>query len=848
MKQSGTAAHGRSGRWPGWRVVHERMPAGVANALFALFVVGILGYGAAFAWYMLDRFDLFNLLRGANYDDAFYYYQIAYHMAEGRFSTFDGVTRTNGYHPLWLFLVTPFYWVFDKTEALFAIKALEIVLVAGGVALVAVVARVARLPWILLFAVLPALYAQRGMLFGLEAALVLFMLGLLFLAMCLFARDPAHWRWPLAAVTFALPWVRLEWAAVAVAATAALGFLEWSGRLSAPAGASPAQRAASLAGTSFRLLRLRAAVPLASAFAGVLVYFVYNGIVFGGIVPVSGAVKALLSQRAWEREGGYGLAESFGAFTQLEVFDGELLTALEVVFYALLAWRLARGSRSREDALLLAFAAGVFGLAAGHLAKFAHDVLFMHPNHSFEHWYYVPAYLMEALVVPLRCCIGIYLVRRFVAPRLPRTADVLRLAAIVATAAVLAAKVDFAAPFRSVDAARDDLKKSWKVRAYMGAAVMDRVLPEGTLVGAWESGVIGYFSRLPVMNLDGMANSYSYKEAIEEDSVGAFWQRHGLFHFGNVYQHGFQARRSADGNSLAPPHPMRPLPRKPMTTIAGWPAVLALPDYDIAYLRTGQYISDMHYLFKAAQGSRLRRGRQFKLYRNDPEWALPQADGASWFRERIVPHLETQADGVGLLVVGRTAQAFAWDCTADANDVAEWSFGGEVGAVAGWTQTADGLCASAAVLPHGHLDPVRVRRAPLAEAVAGLAGGWPPAIRGDTTATGGFDVYLAEDALVYVKVACERADVETPFFLHVVPASDDFDDGREAFGFNNLDFMLAQHGDWLGEEEIAPCLAEVPLPKYGVAEIMTGQYTASDFRRIWEGSIASRDRLETEGA
>ena len=520
MKQSGTAARGRSERWPAWLVVHERLPGGafapLRNALFALFVVGILGYGAAFAWHMLDRFDLFNLLRDVNYDDAFYYYQIAYHMAEGKFSTFDGgITRTNGYHPLWLFLLTPFYWLFDKTEALFVFKALEIMLIAGGVALVAVAARVARLPWILLFAVPPALYAQTGMLFGLEAALVLFMLGLLLLAMCLFARDPARWRWPLAAVAFALPWARLECAAVAVAATAALGFLEWSDRLScARDGASPARRAASFAGTACRLLRLHAAVPLAGAFAGVLVYFAYNGIVFGGIVPVSGAVKALLSQREWEREGGYGLAESFEAFRRSEAFDGELLTALEVCVYALLVWWLSRGFRSREDALLLAFAAGVVGLAAGHLAKFAQSVLSMHPEQSFQYWYFVPAYLMEVLVVPLRCCIGIYLVRRFVAPKLPRTADVLRLAAIVAAVAVLVAKVDFAAPFRFVDAARDDVKmKDWNVRNYMGVAVMDRLLPAGTLVGSWDGGAIGYFSRLPVMNLDGLANSYGYRQS-----------------------------------------------------------------------------------------------------------------------------------------------------------------------------------------------------------------------------------------------------------------------------------------------------------------------------------------------
>ena len=272
-------------------------------------------------------------------------------------------------------------------------------------------------------------------------------------------------------------------------------------------------------------------------------------------------------------------------------------------------------------------------------------------------------------------------------------------------------------------------------------------------------------------------------------------------------------------------------------------ARVPLPNYDIAHVRTGQLV-DAEVLFKAFRGSRLRiGGLQFKLYRHGLARKSSPIDRAAWFREKMAPHVELQADGVGLLAEGRAAQAFAWDCLADANEVAEWTFGGKVAAITDWTQTADGLCASAAVLPHGHVDPVRVRRAPLA--VAGLAGGRPPAIREDTTATGGFDVYLAEDVLVYVKTACERVNFETPFFLHVVPAGDDFDDGREAHGFNNLDFTLAWHGDWLGEEgEIAPCLAEVPLPKYGIAKITTGQYM-QDLRIGWGGEIRPPT---TEGA
>ena len=64
-----------------WRVLAARcLNPGVTlssllrNALFVLFVGGILAYGAGFAWYMLARFDLINLISNTH-DDAFYYFQ-----------------------------------------------------------------------------------------------------------------------------------------------------------------------------------------------------------------------------------------------------------------------------------------------------------------------------------------------------------------------------------------------------------------------------------------------------------------------------------------------------------------------------------------------------------------------------------------------------------------------------------------------------------------------------------------------------------------------------------------------------------------------------------------------------
>ena len=793
-------------------VVHQRL----RDALFALFIVGLLAYGAAFAWYMLTRFDLVNLLRDVSMDDAFYYFQIAYHMAEGRFSTFDGgITRTNGYHPLWLFLITPFYWVFDKVEALFAVKAFEIMLVAGGVALVAVAARVARLPWILLLAALPALYAQRAMLLGLEAALVLFMLGLLILATCLFVRQPARWRWPLAALAFALPWARLEWAAVAVAVTGALCLLEWSGRF------PTSTRTDATRGFPRRGRNLRSLAPLAAAVAGLLAYFAYNGIVFGGIVPVSAATKMMWSQWNWGLEGGYSLVENFRAIAQLRPFGDELLVVLEVAAYALLVWwlsgRLAsregeeaggeageeRGGRSRE-VLLLAFIVGVFGLAAGHLAKFLQSVLLVYPffayNAAQDAWYYVPAYLLDALVVPLRCFVAIY-VLRWIGAALPRAANAVYFVGVAAAALFLAAKADFAAPFRFVDAQRKSEAHDYHLHAHMGAAVMNRVLPPDALVGVLDSGIVGYFARFPVVNLDGLVNSYDYLRTRQRLARQA--EAAGEFQF-ESFGKGVGSSRLVEQLGLA-------------------------------------YVGNVFYGDERYDGATDRASFAFKTYETpEPHFEVLRRhfslyclrDGCSAsFKERMASRLEPQADGTRLLASGRMAQAFATECAAD--DLAAWAWGpAEERALSVWTGNPDGSCSSFLMLPHGHRPPLRVRRAAYGGALAHLVGRQAPEIQAK------FDVFQVGDEtgrrLLYARKACDWADVKTRFFLHLVPVGDDWDAGREPHGFNNADFTLEEHGSWAGEAG-SPCLAAVPLPGYPIAAITTGQFTSAG--RVWDGEI-----------
>ena len=766
------------GRWPALaaRCLNRggaTLPSRLHNALFVLFLAGILAYGAGFAWYLLARFDLVNLISNTH-DDAFYYFQIARNLAEGKFSTFDGgITRTNGYHPLWLFLITPFYWVFDPERALFAIKAFEIMLVAGGVALVAAAARLAHLPWVLMFAALPMLYHIPFMTAGMEAAAALFLLGLFLLAACLFARNPARWKWPLAAVAFAQPWVRLEYIAISLAATAALCLVEWSRRnpSSAPSREMGRASAPRRGGWLFRA-REEQVAPLLGAVAGILVYFAYNGIVFGGVTPVSGATKQMWSQQRWEQEGGYSFVQNFRDILRLPAFDYELVVALEVCVYVLLVWWFARRSRSREDWLLLAFLVGVFSLAAGHLAKFAQTVLTIHPSLGPWPWYFVPAYLLMMLIVPVRCYIAIYFIRRFLGPRSLRAANILIVGIVIAGAVSLFAKADFTEPFRGAEAisvsTRTDDKwiksvsdNEWTEAVYGGTQLMNRVLPENSVLGAWDmGGTIGYFSRFPVVNLDGLVNSYDYFHTRNADGAG-------ITHLADIKR--FERLPSIlNGVELQ----LRPI---------GLPA--------------------------------------------DENPADENTVARIW--ERVEPHFDHRSDSVGWIVDGRLAQAFVRNCAPNELIVLSGVGPGEETVVKAWTRTQTGLCVAALVLPRNALPTVRIETVPMGDYLARLAGNGPPPIRSD------WDVYLVEDGLIYAKDSCSPEDAEPMFFVHLDPVDRNHLPGhRKQYGFDGFNFDLRNH---LVDGRVCVARLDLPVRDYAIAAIHTGQFNGDG--QIWKGGF-----------
>ncbi|HEY9526097.1 MAG TPA: hypothetical protein VIR02_03380 [Anaerolineales bacterium] len=118
-------------------------------------------------------------------DDAYYYFKVAQNISEGHGSTFDGINRTNGYHPLWMLICVPIF-ALARFDLILPLRVLLLVMsglsVATAILLYRLIGRIfapaigaaAALFWVFSYDVLAILYQQ-----GLESGIASFFIVLL---------------------------------------------------------------------------------------------------------------------------------------------------------------------------------------------------------------------------------------------------------------------------------------------------------------------------------------------------------------------------------------------------------------------------------------------------------------------------------------------------------------------------------------------------------------------------------------------------------------------------------------------------------------------------------------------
>jgi hypothetical protein len=435
-------------------------------------------------------------------DDSFYYLQVARNVARGLGSSFDGVTLTNGYHPLWMFLLVPVHLLAGSDPGL-CIR-LGLILCAsfgmGGLVRVRGILRSHAGPWtaaagLLLFA-WPRFFGQTVSL--LETACLLF-LHLTVIGILVGGRPGRRSRALLGLFLGLACLARLD-TIFLVASVAALGIVHAA--RGQDCGKDESGRSD---GRTFPARLWGNLWFLGISIAVVAPYLLWNLAVFGRLQPISGAIKSTFPHPHphWR------YLRAFPEFTLLLLIgSGYLLASL------------------RRHSSRLTRALGFYGLAA--IFHMIYTLLFL--GWGVDRWHF-------ALLIPLGI-LGIpVLFDRFIT-RLESGGSrgftggrpVFHRWSILLVGLVLAV---------SVQAYSIRVRSGRHLAAVREAALWARGnLPADAVFGMSDSGVFAYFSRRTTVNLDGLVNNFEYLDMLRQGRLEQYLRERDIGYILDVFAYG----------------------------------------------------------------------------------------------------------------------------------------------------------------------------------------------------------------------------------------------------------------------------------------------------------------------
>jgi GNAT superfamily N-acetyltransferase len=433
-------------------------------------------------------------------DDSFFYLQVARNIVAGHGSTFNTVTPTNGYHPLWMGVCVVAEAVArgDRDLVLRIVFAMQAALAAGAILLFRSAALSLGISsWLVSVPILAA-YFLTGQ-YGSEAHINGLMLLLSIVRLIRQVQAPSRRNEVLLGIALGLAFLaRLDnlFFVVAAAATAAWVASSATPRATAtaePQSASPRSRLAALAWIATPTLAL--ALP----------YLIWNRTEFGHFVPISGAIKSTFPElRPDLRNLG-----ALGFITFITALAGAVALALP------------RTPRIRR--LVLG------PLAAGVIAHALYVVCYT-DHHTHWSWYYVAGVIHLAFLVAIAA--------DALTRRLPR-----RLA-IAATALAVIAITTWGivrgwARYANADAASHNQLviqflpatpyDRWTVQF---ARWMEAHLPPhaGVLVFDYP-GALAYYTTLRIVPADGLMSDFQTDADLRQKGLGRWLAEHRIDYY-----------------------------------------------------------------------------------------------------------------------------------------------------------------------------------------------------------------------------------------------------------------------------------------------------------------------------
>jgi hypothetical protein len=404
-------------------------------------------------------------------DDAFYYLTIARNVTAGLGVTFDGLTVTNGFHPLWLICLLPVYTLAGASPLVAMRLSLGLGTLFGSAAVLVlgyVVRRWTGRAWVgwlasALFALNP--YAVLESANGLETSLALLMLSIVLAQIHREQSQPARW-WLFGVAGGALVWARSDMALVLMGL---YGYLLMTRRATLYqlllAGSVTTVIVGLWLGWSWAVV----GTPIQSSAVAIPWLFrarMQDAIETGWMTP--GQVRA----RIWQH------------FVQVTLYQMLNYAGIGLVagLFGLIVRVMQRGSSRRQREAVPGW---LWWGGAGTLLMLA---LSEFTRFSLREWYIVPLALWSGV---------------FGAGVLARWAEIPRLRTALVIVCVVLVLLAVGQSWR-------DLRNPGRYWFQLDQLAAARWLAANTapddVVGSWTAGIYGYYAERRVVNLDGVVN------------------------------------------------------------------------------------------------------------------------------------------------------------------------------------------------------------------------------------------------------------------------------------------------------------------------------------------------------
>lgn len=449
-----------------------------------------VGIAVIYLIYFLSFVDLERILTTTS-DDASYYFKIAQNLTQGNGFNFDGINRTNGFHPLWFLVLLPFYYFFEGSQETAYRFCLLFQLIPALFSYILFFriysqnfSKKAWLPGTLIFLYLVFFRAINGM----ESALLIF---------CIMGSFYYGWEKRIGVI----PNKKQEFIFGLILGLVCLTRLDMVFLVGA---------VFLFLGSKIILDRVEIKITIKTSLniliglvVTIIPYLLFNYLEFDHIIPISGTLKSSFphlnsADKIWSNILGWKIC----------------LPSLSIFVVYLLWFFLIKKRETKESISKASFRTAMAVGAMGFILHYFYEIFF--GKWGVFDWYFIPYALVTALIlgVPID-----YLAKHIFN----------KYGLILLNSLLLLVLINYV------------YKKStrpldWHITSYRAAVWARTHTKTNDIFAMKDAGNFGFFSQRSVINLDGLVNSFEFQEILKSKKLKKYFQEKGVNY---LVQHAF---------------------------------------------------------------------------------------------------------------------------------------------------------------------------------------------------------------------------------------------------------------------------------------------------------------------